>query len=68
MNETVPARPRRRASPGRDRIIVVLVALVFLGLLWAARSGRYDREVGAATAWLERSGARIVAVLRGPGD
>lgn len=68
MNEPIPARRSGRASPGRDRIVVVLVAIVFVALLWAARSGRYDREVGVATAWLQRGWADLVTAVRDLGD
>jgi hypothetical protein len=44
MQQADPVR-RSRVATARQRIAVVLLLVVLLGLVWAARSGRYDREI-----------------------
>ena len=68
MKNHVPAGRGLRFSSGRDRFAVIVVTLVFLGLLWAAMSGRFDAEIAQGARWLERHWDRAVAAVRGMGD
>lgn len=68
MKNHVPAGRGLRFSTGWDRLAVIAVTLVFLALLWAAMSGRFDREIGQAARWLEQGWDRAVATVRRLGD
>lgn len=68
MKNHVPAGRGLRFSTGRERVAVILVTLVFLALLWAAMSGRFDREIAQGARWLEQGWERAAAAVRRLGD
>lgn len=41
------------ASTGQ-RLVVTVVFVVFAALIWAAWTGRYDREINTFASWLQR--------------
>lgn len=61
-NHTPGGRRLRFASTGQ-RLFTVLLFVVFAALVWAAQSGRYDREIGQAARWLEAQADRIAAIF-----
>lgn len=64
MKNHNPAGRRLRFSTGVDRLMVIAVTIVFVALLWAAWSGRFDREIDAGARWLERGWDRAAAFVR----
>ena len=50
-NHTPAGRPLRFATTGQ-RLLSMLVLGVFVALLYAAWSGRYDREVNQVAGWM----------------
>lgn len=62
MKNHVPGGGRSlRFATARQRAFTGLLVLVFVALVLAARSGRYDREVNALADWLETSYDHVVA-------
>lgn len=64
MKNHVPAGRRLRFASARQRAFTVLLLLVFVGLILAARSGRYDRQVNEMASWLESRYDRVVEFTR----
>ncbi len=54
MKNHNPSGGRLRFASTWQRLLAMLVLAVFAGLIWLAWSGRYDREINAFAAWLER--------------
>ena len=52
-NQNPSGRNLAFASAGQ-RLLSLFVFVVLAYLIWAAYSGRYDREVGRVAAWLHR--------------
>ena len=51
------AEPRTRhlsGTPLVNRLISIAVLVLFAGLIWAAVSGQFDREVGGFASWLQQ--------------
>lgn len=63
MKNHNPAGRNLRFSSGTDRLMVIVVTIVFVGLLWAAWSGHFDSEINAGARWLERHWDRLVAFV-----
>ena len=55
---------RLKFATGGQRALTMLLLLLFVGLILAARSGRYDREVNRMAGWLESGYDRVVGFTR----
>lgn len=53
MKHRTTADGHVRVSGGRERLWAVLLLLAFVGLVWAAYAGVFDRPVAAAARWLD---------------
>jgi hypothetical protein len=49
------SRPRgNRIANATQRVLVLLVFVAMAAMIWAAHSGRYDRQVNHLATWLHR--------------
>jgi hypothetical protein len=55
------SRPRgNRIANAAQRVLVLLVFVVMGAMVWAAHSGRYDRQVNHVATWLHRHYAALM--------
>lgn len=65
MKNHNPAGGRRlRFATSGQRAFTIVLLLVFVALILAARSGRYDREVNGVARWLESGYDHVVGWTR----
>ena len=64
MKNHNPAGGQLRFANTRQRLVVVLLLCVLVALVWAARSGRYDREIGRLSHRLEAGYGHVAAFIR----
>ena len=53
MKQSTPAGKGDRFAGTGQRLSALLVFAVIAALFWAARSGRYDREVNQLAHWMK---------------
>ena len=53
MNHATPAGKGDRFVGAGQRLSALLVFVVIAAMFWAARSGRYDREVNQLAHWMK---------------
>ena len=53
MKNDTPAGGNLKFAGFGQRVLSLLVFVVFAALIWAAWSGRYDREVDRVAAWMQ---------------
>ena len=53
MKNHNPAANKLHFASMGQRVLSLLVFAVFAALIWAAGSGRYDREVDQAARWMK---------------
>jgi hypothetical protein len=49
-----------RVANAMQRMLVLLVFAVVAAMIWAAHSGRYDRQVNQVATWLHRHYAALM--------
>jgi hypothetical protein len=55
------SRPRgNRIANATQRVLVLLVFVVMAAMVWAAHSGRYDRQVNQVATWLHQHYAALM--------
>ena len=53
MKNDTPAGGNLKFAGFGQRVLSLLVFVVFAALIWAAWSGRYDREVDKVAGWMK---------------
>lgn len=64
MKNSNPAGRSLRFATGRQRLGAMLLLGVLFALVWLARSGRYDHEIGHLSQRLEAAYGHVVAFTR----